>query len=55
LLSLSLSLVRTHAQLQRHYGTAAAADGQPMWLLQLKKGFTQAMSQFMTADGPWDV
>jgi len=26
-----------------------------MWFLELKAGFTQAITQFMTVDGPWDM
>ena len=55
LLLFSLVRCRTHAQSQRHYETAAAADGQPMWFFKLKEGLSPAMTHFMTIGGPWDM
>jgi hypothetical protein len=55
LLLFSLVRCRTHAQSQRHYGTDAPAEGNPMWFIKLKEGLSPEMTKFMEIDGPWDM
>ncbi len=44
-----------HTPSQRHYGTFAAANAQPNWFVELKRGFSDAITQHMSEEGPWDM